>query len=344
MEGGAGADNNEIMTAFLQQFYANAAAIPPEILLPAEIAEAAVLESWLRTKRGDIVYLNVPHEGTGRELLEMAATNATETLAMLKAQWATDKHRNELALQELQTALNLPSAPIRIECYDISTTQGVEVVGSMVVFEHGVAKKSDYRRFKINTVKGQDDFASMKEVLTRRFDRWRRVSAGELRGTRGSQGWAKLPDLLVVDGGKGQLGMAIDVLQAFDLIDKVPAVGLAKRHEELFRPGERHSLVLEPTDPAILLLRRIRDEAHRFAITYHRQRRQKLGLASQIDEIPGIGPVKRRALLKHFGSLSGIQNASVDALHQVPGISKVLATEIQQHFERLRREKEDSEE
>lgn len=341
MEGGAGADDNEIMTAFLQQFYTNAAAIPPEILLPAQVAEAAVLESWLRTKRGDTVYLNVPHEGAGRELLDLAATNATETLAMLKAQWATDKHRNELALQELQTALALPAAPVRIECYDISTTQGVEVVGSMVVFEHGVAKKSDYRRFKIKTVTGQDDFASMKEILTRRFDRWRRVSAGELKGTRGSQGWGKLPDLLVVDGGKGQLGMAVEVLQAFELMGKVPVVGLAKRHEELFRPGESRSLVLEPTDPAILLLRRIRDEAHRFAITYHRQRRQKLGLASQIDEIPGIGPVKRRALLKQLGSLAAIQSATVEELLQVPGISKGLAMEIQQHFERLRQESEE---
>lgn len=340
MEGGADADDNEIMTAFLQQFYANAAAIPPEILLPARIAEAAVLEDWLRTKRGDVVYLNVPHEGAGRELLDLAATNATETLAMLKAQWATDKHRNELALEELQTALALPRSPVRIECYDISTTQGVEVVGSMVVFEHGVAKKSDYRRFKIKTVTGQDDFASMKEVLTRRFDRWRRISAGELKGARGSQGWAKLPDLLVVDGGKGQLGMAVEVLQAFELLDKVPVVGLAKRHEELFKPGESRSLLLEPTAPAILLLRRIRDEAHRFAITYHRQRRQKLGLASQIDEIPGIGPVKRRALLKHFGSLGAIQSATEEELAQVSGISKVLAAEIQQHFERLRQEQE----
>ncbi|MBP8864299.1 MAG: excinuclease ABC subunit UvrC [Anaerolineae bacterium] len=340
MEGGAGADDNEIMTAFLQQFYANAATIPPEILLPAQVAEAAVLQDWLRTQRGDVVYLNVPHEGAARELLDLAATNATETLTMLKAQWEADKHRNELALQELQTALGLPRAPVRIECYDISTTQGVEVVGSMVVFEHGVAKKSDYRRFKIKTVTGQDDFASMREVLMRRFDRWRRVSSGELKGTRGSQGWGKLPDLVVVDGGKGQLGVATEVLQTFELQDQVPVVGLAKRHEELFKPGESHSLVLEPTDPAILLLRRIRDEAHRFAITYHRQRRQKRGLASQLDEIPGIGPVKRRGLLSHFGSLAAIQSASIEELTQVRGISTTLATVIQGYFEKLRQEDE----
>jgi len=228
-----------------------------------------------------------------------------------------------------------------VECYDISTTQGIEVVGSMVVFEHGVAKKSDYRRFKIKTVEGQDDFASMREVLTRRFDRWRRMESGELKGTRGSQAWAKLPDLVVVDGGKGQLGMAVEVLQAFDLQEQVPVVGLAKREEEIFKPGRSTSIRFDPAAPAILLLRRIRDEAHRFAITYHRQRRTKRGLASQIDEIPGIGPVKRRELLKHFGSLDGIQKASVEDLMAVPGVSKVLATQIREHFERLEKELEE---
>ena len=332
LEGGIHADDEEMMAAFLQQFYANAATIPPEILLPEQIAGAAVLEQWLRHKRGDAVYLTVPREGPGREMLELAATNATETLRALKAQWAMDKHRSETALSELQTALDLPRSPVRMECYDISTTQGVEVVGSMVVFEHGVPKKSHYRRFKIRTVQGQDDFASMKEVLTRRFDRWRRITGGELRGTRGSQAWAKLPDLLVVDGGKGQLGMALEVLDAFELREQVPAIGLAKRHEEIFVPGRSRSIRLDPSAPALLLLRRIRDEAHRFAITYHRQRRRKRGLASQIDEIPGIGPVKRKALLKHLGSLDAIRKASEAELRQVPGISKVLAAVIRRHF------------
>jgi len=343
MEGGNGEDEQAIVTAFLQQFYTEAAMVPPEILLPAQVAEAAVLESWLRTKRGDIVYLTVPYEGPGRDLLDLATTNATETLRTLKAQWELDKHRSEQALADLQTALGLPVPPVRVECYDISTTQGVEVVGSMVVFEHGVAKKSDYRRFKIKTVEGQDDFASMREVLTRRFDRWRRMESGELKGTRGSQAWAKLPDLVVVDGGKGQLGMAVEVLQAFDLREKVPVVGLAKREEEVFKPGRSTSIRFDPAAPAILLLRRIRDEAHRFAITYHRQRRTKRGLASQIDEIPGIGPVKRRALLKHFGSLDAIQKADVKALMAVPGISQVLATQIREHFARLEKEQQEEE-
>ncbi|MBN1876845.1 MAG: excinuclease ABC subunit UvrC [Anaerolineae bacterium] len=338
MEGGAEQEEAEIVAAFLQQFYANAASIPPEILLPAQVAEAAVLEAWLRNKRGDVVYLKVPHEGPGRDLLDLAATNAAETLRMLKAQWAMDKHRSEMALTELQEALELPHSPVRMECYDISTTQGIEVVGSMVVFEHGVAKKSDYRRFKIKTVEGQDDFASMREVLMRRFDRWRRVSNGELKGTRGSQAWAKLPDLLIVDGGKGQLGMAVDVLKTFDLQDTVPVVGLAKQHEEIFKPGRKLSIRFDQTDPAILLLRRIRDEAHRFAITYHRQRRTKRGLASQIDEIPGIGPMKRKALLSHFKSLDGIRKASEEELFQVPGISRVLAQQIREHFAALEKQ------
>jgi excinuclease ABC subunit C len=340
MEGGGCEDEEEIVTAFLQQFYTEAAAVPPEILLPARIAEAAVLEQWLRTKRGDVVYLNVPREGPDRELLDLASTNAAETLRMLKAQWEMDKHRSENALNELQEALDLPRPPVRMECYDISTTQGVEVVGSMVVFEHGVPKKSHYRRFKIRTVVGQDDFASMREVLLRRFDRWRRITDGELKGTRGSQAWAKLPDLLVVDGGKGQLGMAVEVLEAFDLQEEVPVVGLAKRHEEIFKPDQLRPVRFDPASPAILLLRRLRDEAHRFAITYHRQRRRKRGLASQIDAIPGIGPVKRKALLKHFGSLHKIQTADEGQLREVPGISEVLAANIHDHFERLRAEKE----
>ncbi len=339
LEGTAYADEEEMMQAFLQQFYANAAQVPPEILLPAQIAEAAVLQDWLRTRRGDVVYLKVPHENnddaqdeSNRALLDLAATNAAETLRTLKAQWEMDKHRKESALNGLQEALDLPQPPVRIECYDISTTQGVEVVASMVVFEHGVPKKSHYRRFKIRTVQGQDDFASMREVLTRRFERWRRITGGELKGVRGNRAWAKLPNLLVVDGGKGQLSVATEVLARFDLTERVPAIGLAKRHEEIFVPERRRPIRLDPAAPAILLLRRIRDEAHRFAITYHRQRRRQRGLASQLETIPGIGPVKRRRLLKHFGSLDAIQKASAEELTEVEGISEVLAAEIRTYF------------
>jgi excinuclease ABC subunit C len=340
LEGADYADDEEMMTAFLQQFYERAPHVPPEILLPEQIAEAAVLQAWLQQKRGDVVYLRVPREGPNKELLDLAATNAVECLRLLKAEWEMDKHRSESALTQLQEALDLAQPPVRMECYDVSTTQGIEVVASMVVFEHGVPKKSHYRRFKIRTVQGQDDFASMREVLSRRFDRWRRITEGELRGTRGSQAWMKLPDLLVVDGGKGQLGMAVEVLESFDLQEKVPAIGLAKRHEEIFVPGCSTPIRLDPADPAILLLRRIRDEAHRFAITYHRQRRRKRGLASQLDAIPGIGPVKRRALLKHFGSLHAIQTATVEQLMEVPGISTALAAGIKSYFAMLAKERE----
>lgn len=332
LEGAAYADEQEMMTAFLQQFYSEAATIPPEILLPEQIAEAAVLQEWLSAKRGDVVYLQVPHEGPGSELLALAAANASETLRTLKAQWAMDKHRSEQALAELQEALNLPRPPVRIECYDISTTQGVEVVGSLVVFEHGAPRKSDYRRFAIREVQGQDDFASMREVLTRRLIRWQRVAAGELIGVRGNQMWSLLPDLLIVDGGKGQLGVAMEVLAQFGLTDKVPVMGLAKQEEEVFLPGRAQSVRLPWNSPGLLLLRAIRDEAHRFAITYHRQRREARGMASQLDAIPGIGPVKRRALLKAFGSVAGICEATEEALTQVPGISPALAAEIKRHL------------
>ena len=332
MENAAFADDEEMMTSFLEQFYTDAAHVPPEILLPSRVAEAAVLQQWLRNKRGDVVYLTVPRDEPERQLLDLACENATETLRMLKAQWEADQHRSENALAQLEEALQLPGPPVRIECYDISTTQGVEVVGSMVVFEHGVPKKSHYRRFKIRTVKGQDDFASMREVLLRRFDRWQRLTDDALKGVRGSQAWMKLPDLLVVDGGKGQLSMALDVLDQFDLRDRVPAVGLAKREEEIFVPGRSRAIRLDPASAGLLLLRRIRDEAHRFAITYHRKRRRERGLRSQLDAIPGIGPVKRRRLLKHFGSLHAIQIASEEALSEVRGISVVLANEIHEFF------------
>ncbi len=332
LEGAAYADEEEMVRAFLQQFYTQASTVPPEILLPEQLAEAEVLESWLRSRRGGAVYLKVPREGNEEALLRLATENAAETLRQLKATWAMDKHRAEEALRELQEALTLLRPPVRMECYDISTTQGVEVVGSMVVFEHGAPRKSDYRRFRIRTVQGQDDFASMREVLTRRFSRWQRIQAGELKGTRGSQAWGKLPDLLVIDGGKGQLAEAVGVLRHFGLEGKVPVVGLAKRREELFLPGRSRPLRLEPTSPALLLLRRLRDEAHRFAITYHRKRRRRRGLASTLEEIPGIGPVRRKALLRHFDSLEAIRRADEAALMAVPGISRALAEAIRDHF------------
>ncbi len=332
MEGGQYADDQEMMAAFLQQFYSEAAWVPPEILLPEQITEAAVLQEWLRNKRGDAVYLQVPREGPGRELMDMAATNAVETLRTLKAQWAMDRERSERAIAELQETLGLPRPPVRMECYDISTTQGVEVVASLVVFEHGMPRKSDYRRFIIRSVEGQNDFASMKEVLTRRLDRWRRVDSGELKGVRGNQMWGMLPDLLIVDGGKGQLGVAVEVLAEFGLTEKLPVIGLAKQEEEVFAPGRLTSYRLPYSAPGLLLLRAIRDEAHRFAVTFHRQRREKRGMKSALDAIPGVGPARRKALIQAFGSVAGIRKAGIEDLAKTPGVPRKLAEEIYRYF------------
>jgi excinuclease ABC subunit C len=334
LEGTQDEDEREVMAAFLKQFYEEAAYVPSEVLLPTRLEEALIIEQWLRTKRGAKVTLRTPRRGQKRELVAMAAENATETLAALRAQWQADAHKHEQAMAELQEALDLPSAPTRIECYDISTTQGTEIVGSMVVFVHGVPRKSDYRRFVVRSVHGQDDYASMREVLERRFRRWQMATekASPGGGDRDVKGWAKLPDLLIVDGGKGQLAVAVEVLEAFDLLDKVPVAGLAKQREELFLPGRRKPILLPRRSQGIYLVQRVRDEAHRFAITHHRKRRRRAGVASQLDSIPGVGPARRKALLKAFGSLDGIRAASVDQLAAVPGIPRVLAVTIKENL------------
>ncbi|MBE9507366.1 MAG: excinuclease ABC subunit UvrC, partial [Chloroflexi bacterium] len=280
LEGAQDEDEQEVMAAFLKQFYEEAAYIPPEVLLPEQIEEALIIEQWLRKKRGAKVTLRVPRRGQKRELVTMAAENASETLSALRAQWQADAHKHEQALAELQEAFDLPKAPVRIECYDISTTQGTEIVGSMVVFVQGVPRKSDYRRFVVRSVQGQDDYASMREVLQRRFHRWQMATSDEMLGKRDIKGWAKLPDLLIVDGGKGQLRVAVEVLKAFDLLDRVPVAGLAKQREEVFLLGRRKPVLLPRRSQGLFLVQRVRDEAHRFAITHHRARRRRVGVAS----------------------------------------------------------------
>jgi excinuclease ABC subunit C len=334
LEGAQDEDEREVMAAFLKQFYEEAAYIPSEVLLPTQLEEALIIEQWLKGKRGAKVNLRVPHRGQKRELVAMAAENATETLAALRAQWQADAHKHEQAMAELQEALDLPIAPARIECYDISTTQGTEIVGSMVVFVHGVPRKSDYRRFIVRNVRGQDDYASMREVLERRFRRWQMATEEASPGgpTRDVKGWAKLPDLLIVDGGKGQLAVAVGVLEAFDLLDKVPVAGLAKQREEIFLPGRRKPILLPRRSQGIFLVQRVRDEAHRFAITHHRKRRRRAGVASQLDGIPGVGPARRKALLKAFGSISAIRAASIEQLSAVPGIPHAVALTIKENL------------
>jgi excinuclease ABC subunit C len=339
LEGTQDEDEREVMAAFLKQFYEEAAYVPPEVLLPERIEEALIIEQWLKRKRGAKVTLHAPRRGQKRELVALAAENAAETLASLRVQWQADAHKHEQALAEIQETLELPQPPIRIECYDISTTQGTEVVGSMVVFVQGVPRKSEYRRFVVRSVQGQDDYASMREVLQRRFRRWQMTTSdlspgGGVKGSSGRdiKGWAKLPDLLVVDGGRGQLGVAVEVLKEFDLLARVPLAALAKQREEIFLPGRARPVLLPRRSPGLFLVQRVRDEAHRFAITHHRARRRRAGVASQLDSIPGVGPARRKALLKAFGSLDAIRAASVEQVAAVPGIPRTVALAIKEHL------------
>jgi excinuclease ABC subunit C len=334
LEGTEDAADSEVMTQFVKQFYTEAATIPRQVMLPQEIEEARIISQWLRSRRGaDKVEFLVPKEGQPQQLVQMAAENASETLASLRAQWQADTHKQEQALAELQTALNLSGSPHRIECYDVSNTQGTAIVGAMAVFERGVASKRLYRRFNIESVVGApDDFASMEEMLTRRFRRWQASQeASSQPGYKPDGAFAFLPDLMIVDGGKGQLGRAVDVLKRFGLFGKVPVIGLAKQHEEIFLPDRANSLVLPRHSPALYLVQRIRDEAHRYGITTHRRKRSSLGLASQLDAIQGIGPARRKALLKHFGSLDAIRDASLDELKAV--IPESTAQSVKSHIQ-----------
>jgi len=346
LEGTEDTADNEVMAEFIKQFYTEAAVIPQQVLLPGEVEEAQIIGQWLRSRRGgEKTEMVVPRDGQPHDLVMMAAENAAETLQSLRAQWQGDTHKQEQALAELQSALQLPNPPNRIECYDISHTQGVATVGSMVVFTQGVPDKKLYRRFNVEGIAGvPDDFASMEEVLTRRFKRW--AAARELDGattpggeskvapgSKPDQSFAFLPDLMIVDGGKGQLSRAIGVLEKYNLFDQVPVVGLAKQEEEIFFPNKQDSLLLPRHSQGLYLVQRIRDEAHRFAITSHRARRTKQGMASALDSLHGIGPVKRKALLNHFGSVDKIRVATVIELCAVPGISKALAEGIKAQLE-----------
>jgi excinuclease ABC subunit C len=339
LEGAAEEDDDEIMSSFLKQFYDQASHIPPEILLPKDVDEMMIIRDWLKSKRGAKVTLKVPRRGKQKELLEMAAQNAAETLTHLRARWAADEAKQTEGLAELQQALNLPEPPLRIECYDISTLQGTNTVGSMVVFVKGVPHKSDYRRFKIKTVLGQDDYASMQEILRRRFKRMTdegyrdksKIHAKRPReASKMENTWALIPDLVIIDGGKGQLNVALEVLDEFELRDAVAIVGLAKREEELFLPGQAESLMLPRKSQGLFLIQRIRDEAHRFGVTYHRNLRGKGAIRSSLDEIEGIGPKRRRALLRKFGSLDGIRAATIEELAAVPGMNRVAAEQVKE--------------
>jgi excinuclease ABC subunit C len=338
------ADLGGLVERFLQQLYAGETpdAVPREILVPALPDDVEALETWLTGLRGSRVQVRVPQRGDKKRLQETVARNAKQAMAVHKTRRASDLTSRNQALEDIQEALDLPEAPLRIECYDISNLQGTEVVASMVVFEDGLARKSEYRRFVIRSVDGQNDVAAMHEVITRRFRRFldERVEHPDLGATADEQGpmlvdpdtgrarkFAYAPGLVVVDGGPPQVAAAQRALDELG-IDDVPVCGLAKRLEEIWLPGQEDPVILPRTSEALFLLQRLRDEAHRFAITHHRNRRSKSMVESLLDDVPGLGEVRRKALLRRFGSLRKIRAATVDDIAEVPGIGHRTAEAI----------------
>ncbi|TMD60129.1 MAG: excinuclease ABC subunit UvrC, partial [Chloroflexi bacterium] len=363
LQGTRDSSPGEVMASFLQQFYESSPHIPPELVVEVEPDDRAVIQSWLREKRKGPVTITAPKRGDKLRLVEMVKQNAREVLEQQRIKWLTDSQKTQLALEELQEALNLAAPPQRIECYDISNTQGTNSVGAMVVFEAGRPKPSEYRRFKIKTVEGPNDFASHQEVLRRRFRSVAKhtttvsadvdVDAGGLSNMQftgsseeherhdhsASDGtptdaqlqhdWA-LPDLIIIDGGKGQLSAAMEVLQELQI--DIPTVGLAKENEEIFIPGSPDPIILPRSSQGLYMVQRIRDEAHRFGITYHRKLRSDRTFKSVLDEIPGIGPKRKQALLKHFGSVRAMGAASVEDLAALDGMTRDAAEKVKEYI------------
>ncbi len=321
LQGSEDEGDGAILAAFLQQYYHRATFIPREILLPLELpaAERELLEAWLSEKKQKArVQIIVPQRGTKRDIIEMAAGNAQKYLQDEAARIKQANDQTLGAVEELGRYLGLAKAPYRMECFDISHIQGSETVASMVVFEGGLPKKSDYRRFKIQSTEGKpDDFLSMREVTTRRY-----VDLPE----------AELPDLIIIDGGKGQLSSALEIIRQVAGHKKVPVVGLAKQFELVFTEGNPEPVVLPRHSQSLYLIQRIRDEAHRFAITYHRKLRGKRNLVSVLDHIVGIGPKRRQALWNHFGSINKIKAAGVEELAQAPGMTRPAAEAVFNFF------------
>ena len=335
MEGTQDESPEDILAGFVKQFYQSAPFVPRRILLQHFLEDQSAIEEWLRERRKGTVSLVVPKIGANKRLLEMAAENASQHLSQLRVKWWSNTDALQEAITELQEQLNLPAPPHRIECYDISNTQGTNPVASMVTFEGGAPKPSDYRRFKIRQVSGIDDYAMMQEVLRRRF---RRLSEIRDRSTtKGNQfdeeftikdgTWGIVPELVIIDGGKGHLTSALEVFLQMG-IDFVPLASIAKENEWLFVPHIPEPIILPRNSQALHLIQRVRDEAHRFAITYHRKLRSKSSVSSAIDTVTGIGPKRKRTLIRRFGSLKGIKQASVEDIAAVPGITRSLATRL----------------
>ena len=317
LDGITGVDEDEMLSSFLTQHYAKVGLPPRLLIIPRMVSEANLLADWLSKRRGQRVRLLTPRRGSKADVLEMTRQNADIYLSQLQAQASEEARNAREALRELAEMLGLAEAPKRMECYDISTLQGEDSVGSMVVFSDGLPNKAQYRRFKIRHYTGApDDYAMMREMLERR------LGAALLK----TRNYAALPDLLVIDGGKGQLGVAVQALTDLDM--HIPAIGLAKRYEEIFQPGREHGLMLPSHSRALHLLQCLRDEAHRFALKYHTTLRNKHVKESLLDDLPGIGPARKMALLRHFGSVEKIRKAGAEEMSQVPGVSKALAEKI----------------
>ena len=323
LENVGGQDVTTILESFGLEYYGNAPSVPPQIVVPHESGDLSALAELLSERRGAKVEIRTAERGEKARLQRLADENALHVLTSDLAQGEQRRLRRVEALEQLRETLNLESLPLRIECFDISTAMGQDNVGSMVVFQDGLPKKAHYRKFAIRGQEGMDDFAAMREMVERRFARLANGAATEDY----DESFAATPNLVVVDGGKGQLAAALEAMRGFDL-PRVAVIALAKREEEVFVPGRPKPVVLSRHDPGLQLLQRIRDEAHRFAVGFHRQRRETRGFASLFDELEGVGPARRRALLNHFGSVEAMIAASPEELEGVPGVPAKVARSV----------------
>ena len=325
----------KILTAFVKQFYDATPYVPPKILVQHPIEDADSVQTWLREKRNGNVRVYSPQRGEKRRLVAMVAENAEQGFEQLRLKQMSDSAATDAAMSELQEALSLPYPPRRIECYDISNIQGSNAVGSMVVFEDGKPRKAHYRRFQIKSVKGVDDYSMMREMLTRRFKRLSQTkraasSPDAAKPNAKNASWGIQPDLVLIDGGKGHLGAALQVFLELGIND-IPLASLAKENEELFTPQMSEGVMLPRNSQGLYLVQRARDEAHRFAVTFHRERRSKKSVSSALDLVPGIGPKRRRMLIRRFGSVRGISGASVEEVASVPGMTLTLARKVKEY-------------
>jgi excinuclease ABC subunit C len=316
LENLAGEDAQAVLESFVLEYYGSAPSTPPEVLVPAEASDTTALSEYLSGRRGSHVEVRVPVRGEKRRLVELAVENARLALQEDAVLREAARTRRVAALEELREALNLESLPVRIECFDVSNLQGESVVASMTVFVDGRAKNAHYRTFAIRGLEGQDDVGAMREAVGRRFAR--------LRGGDADESFSRVPNLVVVDGGKGQLGAALAALDELDL-PRVAVIALAKREEEVFVPGLPAPVVLDRASAGLQLLQRIRDEAHRVALRYHRQKRGARSMETIFETLPGVGPVRRRAILRHFGSVERFLGASQEELEGVPGLPQKTA-------------------